>query len=780
MVTDGAGRLKGGGYTELYTVYFDPQAASLPYGNETEYWSDLLASLDMRLAVLTVWRSKHEETGALIPWQSAREMALSPEKAMFFLNKGRLVDLSSGDGGAEETQRRIRSELSLAASHIMNRLSRTPGAGNSFVLRRLYRMFSLSKLEQFLFLMGAAARMDARYESLYMDIQGGNRTSPTLQLAFALYELTDSISQEERAALGQRRGRFFAYLADWDGGNLPAFSETFRVSDRLWSFLMGDGKLPRFLERMAVLKQPDEDPGPVLIRGEQVEQIRRFVEAYGDNLLEDTAGAVSGPDGSSIASAGESRVLHIYGEAGLGRHFAVQKGASQAGKAVLFVDITPLFEKNVDFDALVRSLKRELLLADAVPCFVETGVREEEADEQEEIRGPKPFPEDLDRLLKILCGELGFFIWMSLERAGYLTRYPLHFLAMEFPMLTIGERLALWRAFSQGVPLEEGVELAVFANQYILTARGIRESLIRADMMRAGRGEARIGPDVLKEAVRQQSVNQLGRFATLINAVFTWDDLVIDPEQKRQMQMICSQVRCRSVVGEDWGFHKKTPYGRGICALLYGSPGTGKTMAVQVMANELGLDLYRIDLSQMVSKYIGETEKNISALFRKARNLNAVLFFDEADSMFAKRSEVKDSNDRNANAETAHLLQKLEDYSGITFLATNYVNNIDDAFKRRIKFMIHFVFPGEDVRLTLWKRILPPEAQLEEELDLEFFARNFELAGSNIKEVLTNAAYMAAAEHRGLANRDVVEAIRLNFAKYGKILTMDDFGYLGK
>lgn len=745
----------------LYGTYFDQKTAGLPYGSEQEYWSDLLASLDMRLAALTAFRAGDEGWEA-IRWQSAREMAVSPERAVSFLNRGRLMDVSSGTTqDAGEKRQDIREELFLAASQIAGRLMQTAETGNRFLLRRLFRLFSLSKLEQFVFLVGAAPRIDARYEGLYLNIQGGGQAAPTLKLAFALYELSDTASEEEKAFLGQRRGNLFSFLTDWENNGEYAFSQTYRVSERLWSFLMGESRLPRSLERIAQLKTLPETLGPALIREEKIRQIQRFTEDYGD------------------AQPGEGRVLHLYGEAGNGRHFAVQKGAAQAGKAVLFVDVTPLLGKNVDFETLLRRLRLESILAGAMLCFVESGVREDEGEETEQGVA-RPFPEDLDRLLKLLSAEMGSFFWMSLKRAGYLTRYPLHFLAVEYPMLSIGERFILWKAFGEEYPLEAEVDLALFANQYILTARGIRESLIRADMMRSGAEKSAVGPGDLTEAVRQQSVNQLGRYATQINAVFRWEDLVIDEEQKRQMQRICDQVRYRNVVGEEWGFHRKTPYGRGICALLYGSPGTGKTMAVQVMANELGLDLYRIDLSQMVSKYIGETEKNISALFRKARNLNAVLFFDEADSMFAKRSEVKDSNDRNANAETAHLLQKLEDYSGLTFLATNYVNNIDDAFKRRIKFMIHFVFPTEDVRLTLWKRILPPQAELSEELDLEFFARNFELAGSNIKEVLTNAAYMAAAEHRGIANRDIVEAIRLNFAKYGKILTMDDFGYLGR
>lgn len=255
----------------------------------------------------------------------------------------------------------------------------------------------------------------------------------------------------------------------------------------------------------------------------------------------------------------------------------------------------------------------------------------------------------------------------------------------------------------------------------------------------------------------------LGTYAVRINSVFTWDDLVVEDGVRRQMEHICNQIKYRSIVADDWDFYKKSPYGRGICALFYGSPGTGKTMAVQVIANELGLDLYRIDLSQMVSKYIGETEKNISSLFERAKDINALLFFDEADAFFAKRSDVSDSNDRNANAETAHLLQKLEEYEGITILATNLKENIDEAFRRRIRFMIHFRLPDADVRRTLWHKMFPPQAPLEEDVDLDFFAEQFELSGSAIKEIVFNAAYMAAAEHGSIGNRHIIEALKLNF-----------------
>jgi SpoVK/Ycf46/Vps4 family AAA+-type ATPase len=219
------------------------------------------------------------------------------------------------------------------------------------------------------------------------------------------------------------------------------------------------------------------------------------------------------------------------------------------------------------------------------------------------------------------------------------------------------------------------------------------------------------------------------------------------------------------------------PYGRGISVLFYGAPGTGKTMAAQVIANELGLSLFRVDLSQMVSKYIGETEKNISGLFERAVGMNAVLFFDEADALFARRSEIKDSHDRSANSITAHLLQRLEDYEGISILATNLFHNMDDAFKRRIRYTVQFTFPDAAIRRRLFGSLLPEQAVCEEKLDLDFFAEHFELSGSGIKEVLLHAAFMAAGEHRGMCNRDLAEAVKLHYAKYGKILTDRDFAY---
>ena len=264
-------------------------------------------------------------------------------------------------------------------------------------------------------------------------------------------------------------------------------------------------------------------------------------------------------------------------------------------------------------------------------------------------------------------------------------------------------------------------------------------------------------------------VNELGPCAVRVPCAFGWEDLIIDEAQKELMLQICAQIKYRSTV-EKWGFLEKTSYGNGISAVFYGSPGTGKTMAAQVMGRELGLDLYKIDLSQLVSKYIGETEKNLNQLFDRAMEHRAILFFDEADGLFAKRSSVENSNDRYANMETGYLLQKFEEYDGIIILATNFIHNIDDAFKRRIKFFVRFTFPDQKTRLKLWKSILPEKAQVDEPLMFEMYASRFELSGSDIRFVLTNAAYAAASASHGIRNEDIGRALKIHYLKLGRKL----------
>ena len=556
-------------------------------------------------------------------------------------------------------------------------------------------------------------------------------------------------------------GNFFRYLTESTAGTSsePGLADKIVLSRRVSGFILGINQLDEELVDIATIFDRTESLEGIYIRHNEYQRIHDYIQEIVYN-------------GDRIGN-----VLNLYGQNGIGKKHLLKHAAQALGFNLIFVDFAKLkIRPQNSIRPLLDKIYLEYLLTGSLPCFINM---DQEEDFDDDPNAVKTRDMRLVTTIEYIEKEFWLVIWLSRIKEDELTKHNVSLVCMELPMLTVSERIVLWDVFSQDYNLAEDIDTVLCANQYILTPKSIKDVLDTANNLALSDNRSLIEREDILQGVKQHSVNQLGRYATLINAVFTWDDLVIDEEQKREMQLICNQIKYRNVVGEEWGFNEKTPYGRGLCALFYGSPGTGKTMAVQVMANELGLDLYRIDLSQLVSKYIGETEKNISDQFRRDKNINALLFFDEADSLFDKRSEVKDAHDRYANADTAHLLQKLEEYEGISILATNYVNNIDDAFKRRIKYMINFVFPTPEVRLKLWKTVLPKKVVLEEEIDFEFFAYNFELAGSNIKDILTTAAYIAASEHTGLANRHIVEAVKLNFKKYGKILTNEDFGYLG-
>jgi SpoVK/Ycf46/Vps4 family AAA+-type ATPase len=268
----------------------------------------------------------------------------------------------------------------------------------------------------------------------------------------------------------------------------------------------------------------------------------------------------------------------------------------------------------------------------------------------------------------------------------------------------------------------------------------------------------------------------LSNLARKIEPHYRWEQLVLPSDQLQQLRELANQVKHKNLVMEDWGFSGKLSLGRGLNALFAGPSGTGKTMASEVIANELGLDLYKIDLSAVVSKYIGETEKNLNRIFTEAEHSNAILFFDEADALFGKRSEVKDAHDRYSNIEIAYLLQKMEEYDGITILATNLRQNIDEAFTRRIRFIIDFPFPKEEYRLGIWKGIWPKSTPLEANIDLEFMAAQFELSGGNIRNIALTAAFSAANNGKAVNMKHLIHAAKREFQKMGKICVSGDFG----
>ena len=269
-------------------------------------------------------------------------------------------------------------------------------------------------------------------------------------------------------------------------------------------------------------------------------------------------------------------------------------------------------------------------------------------------------------------------------------------------------------------------------------------------------------------AARAQSGDALGAVATKVEARAGWDDLVLPADAMAQLRELCERVDGHARVFDDWGFARRSARGRGTAALFSGGSGTGKTMAAEVIATALGLDLYRIDLSRVVSKYIGETEKHLDRVFTAAQAANAILFFDEADALFGKRSEVKDAHDRYANIEVSYLLQKMEEYDGLAILATNLANHLDQAFTRRLAAHVYFPFPDAAARLEIWKRAWPREVPIAADLDLAAIARDLKVSGGNIRNIALAAAFLAAGNGGVVGRAHVVHAVRREHQKDGR------------
>jgi AAA+ superfamily predicted ATPase len=277
-------------------------------------------------------------------------------------------------------------------------------------------------------------------------------------------------------------------------------------------------------------------------------------------------------------------------------------------------------------------------------------------------------------------------------------------------------------------------------------------------------------------ACRQVSSDRTVSCAVKIPLRRGWDDLVLPKPHLEQLSELASHVRHQSRVYDDWGFHSRVSAGRGIVALFSGPPGTGKTLSAEVVARDLGFDLYRIDLASLISKYIGETEKNLARVFDEGERSGGIIFFDEADAVFGKRSEVKDAHDRYANIETSYLLQRIEDYPGLVILATNMGRNIDAAFQRRMTFVIDFQIPDASHRRRLWRTVFPPAAPLHDDVDFDFLSERFTLSGGHIRNIAVAAAFRAAGNGGSIDMQHVLLSLKREYQKMGKVCERAELG----
>lgn len=596
--------------------------------------------------------------------------------------------------------------------------------------------------EMLAFLMAAAADLNRKYERAFGVLQEETHgtAKPTLGLALDLCALFLEESDYE-SQLWNEDSFLYRFLLEpkTEVPDMSRLSRPLSLNRRVVQILAGEpGQIGGVSKYVKVLEyQPEMEA--ILSNREAFEELLRVF--------------------SSMSGTEEGGIIHLCAMEGLGKKFLMKSLGCVAQIDVLCVDMRGLLAEKEESSSVLRELVLKCIYEKSVIYLDETPFG---AGELSKLQWILTFLQDYVKLLFI--GSKGQWP-KTLSVQG-----SLYTINLEFP--GTAKQKQFWRYFSAKyrIRLREDIDIDQLVSRYQMTPGRISQvlacSFLDGEMDDGG---IWVSKSLLERQIRMKCSADFGEYATRLESPFTWEDLELPDNGKKLLLAACDRIRYRSVVNDDYGFGKKLPYGNGTSIVFYGPPGTGKTMAAQVLAAELGLDIYRIDLSQIGSKYIGETEKNLGAVFEAARFSNAVLFFDEADALFTKRTEVANSNDKYANAETAYLLQKIEEYSGVSILATNVLQNFDNAFKRRMTFMIPVEQPDAKIRLRLWQKVFPEKAPLEEDIDVSVYARKAELTGSNIKSAALAAAYKAAAEHRKIRNQDIIEAIDFEYRRTGRM-----------
>lgn len=463
---------------------------------------------------------------------------------------------------------------------------------------------------------------------------------------------------------------------------------------------------------------------------------------------------------------------YLTGCNGIGKKSIVKRAGDIIKKDIVFFDFKEyVFENKSQFSDAVLSAYRDAVLAKAYICLENfQSLLKSDFKNQRYIEFILNFASEFSKAVFVLSSE-------EIPFRNYFKQYD--FMEMNLNELTNEEKFKIWN--EELTPLKEKIDLDVneLANKFYFTPLQIKNTIKDALKISSGKNNLKIDKFIICEAAYNQVSENLTDKATLIRKKHTWDELVLQKDQKDIIKRACNHIKYKHIVYDKWGMGKRVLYGRGLSVLFTGPPGTGKTMAAQVIANELGLEIYKVDLSKVISKYIGESEKNLGEVFDSAKKSNVILLFDETDALFGKRTEVKDSHDKNANVETSYLLQKMEEYDGITIMTTNFLENIDKAFFRRISYVVHFNFPEADARKEIWIKMYPKEMPRSKNIDFDYLSKNFEISGGSIKNIVINSGFMAAAESTPVNMAHILKALEYEIKKQGKIVSKSDFGEYG-
>lgn len=591
--------------------------------------------------------------------------------------------------------------------------------GVSLPLDRVCRAFGFGMLERFTIALAALPLVNPEYERSFGYICDNVRsTAPTLGLALELFARGDT------SRVGALSAKLLKYVFQPFEGNPLRTPLAFRPYFRR---LLSCGGFP---ETSLMRTVYPAETGMVCYE-QQLSLMEHAVTLPGE------------------------RIICVCGENGSGRKFLVQQLGAKLRRAVLFVDIREFAAS--DRGSAELDVVCELLMKQCLVCV--TGIT---GDSDSRI---------LKELIKVLF-RAAKTVFLCAESPADIPETEQPQLCVKLEELPRDIRRRLW--------LETGVcggELAqTAANKFRFEPARIAGSAKRLREEMSARDMTEPTEELLDEVCSRTAENAFGGKASLISSRFTLDDLILPEEEKQQIREACARIKYRHIVFDRWNFESRLAYGKGLTMLFAGPPGTGKTMAATIVARELGLPAYQVDISQVMSKYIGETEKSLGEIFDAAEKCGAILFFDETDALFGKRSEIKDSHDKYANVETSFLLQRLESFDGIVLMATNLIQNIDEAFIRRISCVVNFPLPDAAQRLSLWHSMFPAEMPRDPGIDFDYLAEQFEISGAAIKNAVMSAAFLAAEEDSAVNMAHILRAVKQQLSKQGKVLLKDDFG----
>ncbi len=704
-----------------------------PYATTHEYLDDVWRLLALRLHRL-VLRMR------LLRGSSADEAFLG-----LFLSDGEIDTVLHALHGATvpvgDDDIEMETTITELAAEFAARLAVTP---DTLRPRTLARLFDLTPDAVELLLLLLAPEVDSRFARVYAYLQDDvSRRFLTPGLALQLLPGMSAMTAAGRGLFTADspllQARLMRVCDECENRQVPLIERPLKLDDRIVEFLLEHDSLDPALIDLVELSAPRDIT------------TRLFVEPALHQQLQHVA---------DLWQNGDTTPVLIWGRPGSGKHDAAHLLAAAVQRPLLTLDAERLARRAIDaIPSLVQTALREAYLRQAV-----LHVRHADALDG----GARAAVLGHQRSGTVLTAQVA---------------WPLHDQAtapiiVHFPVPAFSLRQTLWRASLNGQAPPGNPLPAELAGRFRLTPGQITRAVQAAQhsaWLRAGPAAVPDRADLF-DGCRQQSNPGLAQLARKVISPFGWSDLVLPDVQKTLLRAIESQVRHRHVVFDQWGFERKLGLGGGLNALFTGPSGTGKTMAAGILAHSLGVDMYKIDLSGVVSKYIGETEKNLNRIFEEASSANVVLFFDEADALFGKRSEVRDAHDRYANIEISYLLQKMEEYDGIAILATNFSQNLDEAFTRRMHFVVEFPFPAAADRELIWRGLFPAEAPRAGDIDFAFLASQFELSGGHIKNCVVTAAFLAAADGMPIGMHHLVQAVARELGKLGRPLTRTNFG----